>query len=92
MKAKIVDFGSAEYDDGEKTSNYCGSETYSSPEVLSGARYLRVPQEVWSLGVLLYVMVVGVHPFDNVVRTEECNFLLPEYPVLSEVLEINVNK
>ena len=34
------------------SSLYCGSETYSSPEVLAGGRYWRIPQEIWSLGVL----------------------------------------
>jgi len=32
---------------------YCGSETYSSPEVLSGRMYCRVKQEIFSLGVYI---------------------------------------
>jgi hypothetical protein len=30
---------------------YCGSETYSSPEVLAGKLYCRIHQEIFSLGV-----------------------------------------
>ena len=44
-------------------SQYCGSETYSSPEVASGGRFLRVPQEIWSLGVgkmkLLFILIAS---------------------------------
>jgi len=84
MQAKIVDFGSAENDDGNKTSNYCGSETYSSPEVLSGRKFYRIPQEIWSLGVLLFVMVVGSNPFENVVKAEECLLSFPAIPILTQ--------
>ena len=75
---------------------YCGSETYTSPEVLAGKRFLRIPQEVgearkvfdlclqvWSLGVLLWVMVFGGNPFTDVVAAEECCLTFPEDPVVS---------
>ena len=39
---------------------YCGSETYTSPEVLSGARFYRVGQEIWSLGVSGEFLSLGV--------------------------------
>lgn len=77
LKVTIIDFGSATFDDGEKTRIYCGSETYTSPEVLSGARFNRVGQEIWSLGVLLFVMVYGENPFANVVKAEECILHFP---------------
>ena len=35
--------------------------------------------------VLLVVMVVGVNPFENVVKAEECNFIIPDTPLLSQV-------
>ena len=83
---KYIEFsGSAQLDDRQPTSEYCGSETFSSPQVLSGKRYLRVPQEVWACGVLLFVMVFGVNPFDNVVAAEEGVLNFPTAPILSEV-------
>lgn len=81
---KLIDFGSAQYDDGKKTCQYCGSETYSSPEVASGGRFLRVPQEVWSLGVLLFVMVTGSNPFSNILEALEGNLIFPRDTSLSE--------
>ena len=77
--------GSAQLDDGLATSEYCGSETFSSPQVLAGRRYTRVPQEIWAAGVLLFVIVLGVNPFDNVVSAEEGVLQFPTAPILSEV-------
>merc|ERR1712179_277683 len=73
----IIDFGSATVDHGEIARTYCGSEPYTSPEVALGGRYYRVSQEIWSLGVLLFVMVYGEYPFDNIVKTEECILIFP---------------
>ncbi len=36
-----------------------------APEILSGANFSADPAiDIWSLGCILYHMVVGVHPFD----------------------------
>ena len=43
-----------------------------------------IPQ-VWSLGVLLWVMVYGANPFDNVVAAEECILKFPQEGNISEV-------
>jgi len=81
----IIDFGSATVDHGEMTRTYCGSEPYTSPEVAQGGRYHRVSQEIWSLGVLLFVMVYGEYPFANIVKTEECVLIFPLTITISRV-------
>jgi len=86
LEVTIIDFGSAAVDDGEKTRIYCGSETYTSPEVLSGKSFHRVGQEIWSLGVLLFVMVYGQNPFANVVKAEEC---ILNFPTSIHVTRVN---
>ena len=45
--------------------------------------------QIWSLGVLLWVMLFGENPFENVVAAEECNLIFPKNEALvSEVTEI----
>jgi serine/threonine protein kinase len=64
---KLVDFGfTREY---EGKSNYlqtwCGTICYSAPEMLKGEKYAGEKVDVWSLGIILYSLLVGELPFDD---------------------------
>lgn len=64
---KVIDFGvSKVVTDREVTDTfgYIGSPTYSSPEQFVSARSATAKSDQWALGVLLYIMVMGKHPFD----------------------------
>ncbi|KAI4485780.1 hypothetical protein M0804_006269 [Polistes exclamans] len=66
MNVKIADFGfSNRFAPGERLSTWCGSPPYAAPEVFRGKHYAGPEIDVWSLGVVLYVLVCGALPFDG---------------------------
>ncbi|KAK9981035.1 hypothetical protein ABG768_000604 [Culter alburnus] len=66
MNIKLADFGFGNfYLPGKSLSTWCGSPPYAAPEVFEGKEYEGPPLDIWSLGVLLYVLVCGTLPFDG---------------------------
>lgn len=66
LNAKIADFGlSSDISDGDFLKTSCGSPNYAAPEVITGARYAGPEIDVWSSGVILYVMLCGRLPFED---------------------------
>ncbi|XP_033637813.1 testis-specific serine/threonine-protein kinase 6-like [Asterias rubens] len=66
-RVKLTDFGFARewYEPNNLCRTFCGSAAYASPEILSGVSYEPSTADVWSMGVVLYVMVQGKMPFDD---------------------------
>jgi serine/threonine protein kinase len=64
LRVKIADFGlSKEVREDELTGTMSGSPCYVAPEVLSGSSYNARKSDLWSVGVILYTMVVGNVPW-----------------------------
>ncbi|KAG9153281.1 hypothetical protein Leryth_024083 [Lithospermum erythrorhizon] len=60
---KLADFGSAEFvREGEPMSGLVGTPYYVAPEVVAG-RFYNEKVDIWSAGVILYVMLAGFPPF-----------------------------
>ncbi len=63
---KLLDFGiSKEWDDSLATQQgtLTGTPAYMSPEQANGETKLEPRTDIWSLGVVLYEMLMGKHPF-----------------------------
>lgn len=63
---KIIDFGLSNImHDGYFLKTSCGSTNYAAPEVISGKLYAGPEVDIWSCGVVLYVVLCGALPFDD---------------------------
>lgn len=62
---KLIDFNLSSSWSKEKliSTEFCGSLLYCPPEILLKKPYRGPAQDIWSLGVLLYVMLYTIFPF-----------------------------
>ena len=71
MHVKLADFGfSRKVDKDELMSTKCGSPVYTAPEIITQPQYDGRIADMWSLGVILYVLLVGKIPWDTTNETQ----------------------
>ena len=83
-KITIVDFGFATKKSNAYLTNFLGTPNYAAPELLLNQPYLGVYDDIFSLGVTLFIIVTGNLPFrlpipgDNlyqyIINTDYINF------------------
>jgi serine/threonine protein kinase len=61
---KIIDFGFAT-GCKEKLKVFCGTPSYMAPEIVAKKEYSGAAADVWSSGVVMYVMLTGDLPFKS---------------------------
>ncbi|XP_069757451.1 SNF related kinase b [Narcine bancroftii] len=83
---KLTDFGfSNRFQPGKMLTTSCGSLAYSAPEILLGDEYDAPAVDIWSLGVILYMLVCGCPPFHEANDSEtltmimDCRYTVPQH-------------
>ena len=70
LNVKLADFGfSKQMNDNFLMKTQCGSPFYAAPEIISNTQYNGKMSDMWSLGVIIYVLVVGKIPWEKVDNT-----------------------
>ena len=89
-EVKIIDFGfGIKNDINTYNKLLCGTPSYMSPEIVNKKKYIAQYSEVWTLGVLLFVMLYGRFPFkgknekDLFMKIKEGDLCLPEDKFIS---------
>ena len=62
---KLIDFGSTMPLTNNQSDKFYGTLKFAAPESLNGKSYLLGPQEVWTLGNLLFGLVFRSDPFES---------------------------
>lgn len=63
---KIIDFGLSNlFSPRSLLKTFCGSLYFAAPELLQARQYTGPEVDIWSFGVVLYVLVCGKVPFDD---------------------------
>ena len=70
LNLKIADFGFACYKNIDALSSYRGTMTYMAPEIKEGKQYKGKNVDMFSIGVILFIIVQGIFPFKEA-RKEE---------------------
>ena len=92
MEIKLGDFGLAtrvEFE-GEKKKTICGTPNYIAPEILEGKTGHSYEVDIWSLGVIIYTLIIGKPPFETPdVKTtykkiRMNNYSFPDHVVLTD--------
>ena len=102
---KIIDFGLSNlYQDNELLRTSCGSPCYAPPEMIKEEKYNGMESDIWSSGIILYLMLCGKLPFyheQNEIMFEKIlsgKFELPNFlsdkakDILRKILELDPKK
>lgn len=70
LNLKVADFGFAAIQKIDKLKSYRGTMTYMAPEIKEGKIYDGAKVDIFSVGVILFILVQGIFPFKEARKDE----------------------
>lgn len=70
MNMKIADFGFASYKNVNNLKSYLGTKTYMAPEIKLKIPYDGKKVDIFSVGVIMFIIVHGIFPFQEAKKDE----------------------
>ena len=100
MELKLGDFGlsSKLMKNEEKKYTVCGTSNYMAPEILNEKEGYSYKVDIWSLGVIIYILIIGKPPFDDkdslsiYKRIKKNDYFFPKDIRISEELKDLIKK
>ncbi|NRB08324.1 MAG: serine/threonine protein kinase [Richelia sp.] len=90
---KILDFGIAKFMTERAgmtlTESFIGSLPYCSPEHIEGRKLLDGRSDIYSLGIIMFEMLTGKHPFSSEVQTFGDWYQAHHFQVTPEIEEVD---
>lgn len=89
---KLVDFGLSKMDvKGDTAKTICGTPEYLAPELLKGQSYGKAV-DWWTLGCMLYELLVGVPPFYVSNRRDLFRKIAVEHPTYPSIISSSAKR
>ena len=70
MNLKVADFGFATFQKIHNLKSYRGTMTYMAPEIKESKKYDGMQIDIFSTGVILFIIVQGIFPFKEAKKDE----------------------
>lgn len=86
---KICDFGYSKHEYNSSARTNVGTPMYMSPEIILGGKYDAPCADIWSCGVMLYVMLCGRYPFDRSTPNYAVRVMQGEYEPIDPNLHLS---
>jgi serine/threonine protein kinase len=91
-RVKIIDFGLGNFFLRGPLHTSCGSPSYAAPELFLSKQYYGPPVDVWAMGVILFSMVTGQFPFEDIQCTIDGHYEWPSHVAISNSLRLLVSE
>lgn len=90
---KIIDFGfSVKLKPEQMCQAFCGTPSYMAPEIITKSEYYPPPTDVWAIGVMLYVALCGIFPFQTKSNKDLYSRITKGLFVLNEKLSLQAKE